>query len=320
MPILQFSAPERTVINLKVVGIGGAGCHVINRLIESGFDAARCIAIDTFNQVNNHSLAFKNIQIGQRTTSGLGAGGNPNVGYESAQESIAEIQETLSGLDIVFITAGMGGGTGTGAAPVIADIAKNSGALTIGIVSRPFGFEGKKRQKLAEQGISRLENSLDSLVVVPNNNLLSVSDRSTTMVEAFKKADEVLKNGVEAIVSIISEVGDINIDFADVRTIMCDRGIAHIGVGSAEGEGAVAAALKNAIESPLLETSIKGAQAVLLSVSGGENLSLLEVSNAANSVCEEVDPSAIIIFGTTIKKELADKVIVTIVAAGFNNV
>ena len=318
MPIIQFSAPERVVINMKVVGVGGAGCHVINRLIESGFDASRCIAIDTFSHVNNHSLAAKNIQIGVKTTGGQGAGGNPAVGLESAKENKSEIEDALSGLDIVFITAGMGGGTGTGAVSVVADIAKKNGALTIGIVSKPFKFEGGKRLKIAEQGITGLEEYLDSLIIVPNNNLLSVSDRTTTMIEAFRKADEVLKNGVEAIVSIISEVGDINIDFADVRTVMCDRGIAHIGVGSADGKDAVGLALKSAIESPLLETSIKGAQAVLLSVSGGENLSLLEVSNAANSVCEEVDPSAIIIFGTSIKKELGDKVIVTIVAAGFD--
>ena len=318
MPILQFSAPERAVINLKVVGVGGAGCHVINRLIESGFDASRCIAIDTFSHVDHHSFAEKNIRIGTRTTGGQGAGGNPQIGFESAKENEDEIEDALSGSDIVFITAGMGGGTGTGAASVIADIAKKKGALTIGIVSKPFGFEGRKRLRLAEQGIERLEDVLDSLVIVPNNKLLSVSDRTTTMVDAFKKADDVLKNGVEAIVSIITEVGDINIDFADVRTVMCNRGTAHIGVGSACGEGAVSRALKSAVDSPLLETSIKGAKAVLLSVSGGEQLSLLEVSNAASSVCEEVDPGAIIIFGTNIKKELGDAVTVTIVAAGFD--
>ncbi|MBO4862560.1 MAG: cell division protein FtsZ, partial [Firmicutes bacterium] len=295
--MLQFETPADTPANIKVVGIGGAGCNAVNRMIDSNLQGVNFIAINTDKPNLKKSKAETKIQIGEKLTKGLGAGGNPEIGQKSAEESLENIEQQLAGADMVFITAGMGGGTGTGAAPIVAKAAKMSGALTVGVVTKPFTFEGKKRREHADLGIKFLKNYVDSLVVVPNDRLLTVSEKTTSILDAFKKADEVLKDGVESIASLITEDGLINLDFADVKTVMGDRGIAHMGVGTASGENRVEAAIKNAIESPLLETTIKGARAMLLNVVGGYDLGMLELNDAADVVAREVDDDAIIIFG-----------------------
>ena len=319
MPMLQFETPADTPANIKVVGIGGAGCNAVNRMIESNLQGINFIAINTDKQNLNKSKAETKVQIGEKLTKGLGAGGNPEVGQKSAEESLENIEQQLAGADMVFITAGMGGGTGTGAAPIVAKAAKVSGALTVGVVTKPFTFEGKKRREHADLGIKFLKNYVDSLVVVPNDKLLTVSEKTTSILDAFKMADEVLKDGVESIASLISEDGLINLDFADVKTVMGDRGIAHMGVGTASGENRVEAAIKNAIESPLLETTIKGAKALLLNIVGGYDLGMLELNDAADLVAREVDDDAIIIFGASVREDMADQVKVTIIATGFDD-
>ncbi|MBQ1890977.1 MAG: cell division protein FtsZ [Firmicutes bacterium] len=317
--MLQFETPADTPANIKVVGIGGAGCNAVNRMIESNLQGINFIAINTDKQNLNKSKAETKVQIGEKLTKGLGAGGNPEVGQKSAEESLENIEQQLAGADMVFITAGMGGGTGTGAAPIVAKAAKVSGALTVGVVTKPFTFEGKKRREHADLGIKFLKNYVDSLVVVPNDKLLTVSEKTTSILDAFKMADEVLKDGVESIASLISEDGLINLDFADVKTVMGDRGIAHMGVGTASGENRVEAAIKNAIESPLLETTIKGAKALLLNIVGGYDLGMLELNDAADLVAREVDDEAIIIFGASVREDMADQVKVTIIATGFDD-
>ena len=319
MPMLQFETPVDSPANIKVVGIGGAGCNAVNRMIDSNLQGITFIAVNTDRQALNKSKAETRVQIGEKLTKGLGAGGNPEVGQKSAEESLENIEKQLTGADMVFITAGMGGGTGTGAAPIIAKAAKISGALTVGVVTKPFTFEGKKRREHAELGIKFLKNYVDSLVVVPNDKLLTISEKTTSILDAFRKADEVLKDGVEGISSLISDAGLINLDFADVKTVMSDRGIAHMGVGVASGEDRVAQAIKNAIESPLLETSIKGAKAVLLNVMGGYDLGMLEVNDAADLVAKEADEDAIIIFGTSVREDMQDEVRVTVIATGFED-
>ena len=319
MPMLQFEAPVDSPANIKVVGIGGAGCNAVNRMIESNLQGISFIAINTDKQNLNKSKAETKVQIGEKLTKGLGAGGNPEIGQKSAEESLENIESQLEGADMVFITAGMGGGTGTGAAPIVAKAAKLSGALTVGVVTKPFTFEGKKRREHADLGIKFLKNYVDSLVVVPNDKLLTVSEKNTSILDAFKKADEVLKDGVESIASLISEDGLINLDFADVKTVMGDRGIAHMGVGTASGENRVEAAIKNAIESPLLETTIKGAKALLLNVVGGYDLGMLELNDAADVVAREVDDDAIIIFGASVREDMENTVRVTIIATGFDD-
>ena len=293
MPMLQFEAPADSPANIKVVGIGGAGCNAVNRMIESNLQGINFIAINTDKQNLNKSKAETKIQIGEKLTKGLGAGGNPEVGQKSAEESLESIENQLAGADMVFITAGMGGGTGTGAAPIVAKAAKLSGALTVGVVTRPFTFEGKKRKEHAELGIKFLKNYVDSLVVVPNDKLLTVSEKTTSILDAFRKADEVLKDGVESIASLISEDGLINLDFE--------------------------AAIKNAVESPLLETTIKGAKALLLNVVGGYDLGMLELNDAADVVAREVDDDAIIIFGASVREDMENTVRVTIIATGFDD-
>ena len=319
MPMLQFETPADTPANIKVVGIGGAGCNAVNRMIDSNLQGVNFIAINTDKPNLQKSKAETKIQIGEKLTKGLGAGGNPEVGQKSAEESLENIEQQLAGADMVFITAGMGGGTGTGAAPIVAKAAKLSGALTVGVVTKPFTFEGKKRREHAELGIKFLKNYVDSLVVVPNDRLLTVSEKTTSILDAFKKADEVLKDGVESIASLITEDGLINLDFADVKTVMGDRGIAHMGVGTASGENRVEAAIKNAVESPLLETTIKGAKALLLNVVGGYDLGMLELNDAADVVAREVDDDAIIIFGASVREDMENTVRVTIIATGFDD-
>ena len=261
------------------------------------------MAINTDKQALTGAKAETKLQIGEKLTKGLGAGGNPEVGQKSAEENLEDLAKFMNGSDMVFITAGMGGGTGTGAAPIIAKVAKDQGILTVGVVTKPFGFEGSKRRTHAELGIKFLKKYVDSLVVVPNDKLLSVADKNMTMIQAFNMADEVLKQGVQGISDLIAEAGMINLDFADVKTVMSDRGIAHMGVGRGKGEDRVSEAVKAAIESPLLETSIAGAKAVLLNITGGYDLGMLEVNEAADQIEKAADKDAIVIFGTSVKEE-----------------
>lgn len=318
MAFLEYESPAETTANIKVIGVGGAGCNAVNRMIDSNLQGVSYIAVNTDKQALNKSKAETKIQIGEKLTRGLGAGGNPEVGQKSAEESLENIENFVAGSDLVFITAGMGGGTGTGAAPIIAKAAKTSGALTIGVVTRPFGFEGKKRREHADLGVKFLKNYVDSLVVVPNDKLLDISDKNTSILEAFKMADEVLKDGVEGISTLISDSGLINLDFADVKTIMSDQGIAHMGVGHGSGENRVKDAIKNAVESPLLETDIRGAKGVLLNIVGGYDLGMLEVNEASELIHEQVSEDAMIIFGASIKEEMEGDIQVTVIATGFD--
>ncbi len=317
--MLQFEVSEEKNAQIKVIGIGGGGSNAVNRMIETGLKGVTFMAINTDKQALAGSRAETKIQIGEKLTKGLGAGANPEVGQKAAEENIDDLEKFIAGADMVFITAGMGGGTGTGAAPIVAKAAKDQGILTVGVVTRPFKFEGKKRREHAELGIKFLKKYVDSLVVVPNDKLLEIADKNTTMVQAFSMADEVLKQGVQGISDLIAEAGLINLDFADVKTVMSDRGIAHMGVGRGAGEDRVAAAVKDAIESPLLETSISGAKAILLNIMGGYDLGMLEVNEAADQIEQAADKDAIVIFGASVKEELKDEIIITVIATGFED-
>lgn len=315
--MLQFEVNEERNAQIKVIGIGGGGSNAVNRMIDAGMKGITFIAINTDKQALGSSKAETKIQIGEKLTKGLGAGANPEVGQKAAEENIDDLSKFIAGSDMVFITAGMGGGTGTGAAPVIAKAAKDQGILTVGVVTKPFTFEGKKRREHADLGIKFLKKYVDSLVVVPNDKLLQIAEKNTTMLEAFNMADEVLKQGVQGISDLIAEAGLINLDFADVKTVMNDRGIAHMGVGRGRGENRVQEAVKDAIESPLLETSIKGAKAILLNIMGGYDLGMLEVNEAADQIEKAADKEAIVIFGASVKEELQDEIIITVIATGF---
>lgn len=317
--MLKFEDNEQEAAKLMVIGVGGGGCNAVNRMIESGMRGVQLIAVNTDRQALNCSKAETKIQIGEKLTRGLGAGANPEIGQKAAEESIEEITKLMENSDMVFITAGMGGGTGTGAAPIIAKAAKDMGKLTIGVVTKPFTFEGKKRMGHSELGIKFLKKYVDSLVVVPNDKLLQIAEKNTTMLEAFSMADDVLKQGVRGISDIIAEAGIINVDFADVDTIMRDRGVAHMGVGQGRGEGRVDQAVKEAIESPMLETSITGAKAILLNVLGGYDLGMVEVNEIADQIQKAADDDAIIIFGASIREELSEEIVVTVIATGFDN-
>ncbi len=312
----NMRADDKTII--KVIGVGGAGNNAVNRMVESGIEGVEFIAVNTDKQALMLSKANTKIQIGEKITRGLGAGANPDIGAQSAEESKSEISEAIRGADMVFVTSGMGGGTGTGAAPVVASIAKEMGILTIAVVTKPFGFEGKKRILQAERGIESLKGKVDALVVIPNDKLLQIIDRNTTMTEAFKMADDVLRQGVQGISNIIAVPGSINLDFADVKTIMLNTGMAHMGIGRASGENRAEDAAKQAIQSPLLETTIEGARGVIINVVGGENLGLHEVNTAAELVQRSVDPEANIIFGTVIDKSLDEDICITVIATGFD--
>jgi cell division protein FtsZ len=304
---------------IKVVGVGGGGNNAVDRMIQEGLDGVDFITINTDHQALSRSRATNKIQIGEKMTRGLGAGANPEIGTKSAEESREEIVQSIKGADMLFITAGMGGGTGTGAAPVIAAIAKELGVLTVGVVTKPFSFEGRKRMLNAEKGIEELKKSVDTLVIIPNDKILQVIDKKTTMLEAFSKADAVLQQGVQGIADLISNPGVINLDFADVRTIMSSKGIAHMGIGRASGENRAEEAIKQAISSPLLDTTINGARGVLINMAGGESLGLMEANMGANLICDSVDPDAEIIFGTSINPELGDEIIITVIATDFKN-
>lgn len=302
---------------IKVIGVGGAGNNAVNRMIDMGIKGVDFIAVNTDRQALQTSKANTKIQIGEKITRGLGAGANPDIGAQSAEESKSEIAEVLRGADMVFVTAGMGGGTGTGAAPIVASTAKEMGILTIGVVTKPFTFEGKKRLSQAERGIESLKGKVDTLVVIPNDKLLQIIDRKTSIIEAFKMADDILRQGVQGISDLIAIPGLVNLDFADVKTIMLNQGMAHMGVGKAAGENRAEDAAKEAIQSPLLETSIEGAKGVIINITGGEDLGLHEVNTAAELVQRSVDPEANIIFGTVTDPNMSDEIQITVIATGF---
>lgn len=302
---------------IKVIGVGGAGNNAVNRMVESGIRGVEFISVNTDRQALQESKAGAKIQIGEKITRGLGAGANPDIGAQSAEESKAEIAEVLRGADMVFVTAGMGGGTGTGAAPIVAAAAKEMGILTIGVVTKPFTFEGKKRLSQAERGIESLKGKVDTLVVIPNDKLLQIIDRKTSIVDAFKMADDVLRQGVQGISDLIAVPGLVNLDFADVKTIMLNTGMAHMGIGMASGENRAEDAAKQAIQSPLLETSIEGARGVIINITGGPDLGLHEVNTAAELVQRSVDPEANIIFGAVIDENMGDEISITVIATGF---
>lgn len=317
----MFELDQKTTgaAKLYVVGCGGCGNNAINRMISAGMQGVTFIAVNTDAQQLAGSKAEKVIQIGEKLTRGLGAGGRPEIGKKSAEESVEEIANALKDADMCFITAGMGGGTGTGSASIIAKVAKEMGILTVGVVTKPFGFEGKQRAKNAEIGIEDLKKEVDTLLVIPNDKLLTLVDKKTTMKEAFQLADEVLRQGVQGISDLIYFPGEINLDFADVKTIMQNKGIAHLGVGAATGENRAAVAAKTAIESPLLDTGIDGATGILINITGGPNLGLLEANEAAELIREAAHPDAEIIFGMTINEKIEDEIIVTVIATGFGD-
>ncbi|MCT2085942.1 cell division protein FtsZ [Microbacterium enclense] len=303
---------------IKVVGVGGGGVNAVNRMIELGLRGVEFIAINTDAQALLMSDADVKLDVGRELTRGLGAGADPEVGRRAAEDHAEEIEEALRGADMVFVTAGEGGGTGTGGAPVVAKIAKSIGALTIGVVTKPFSFEGRRRQSQAEAGVGRLKDEVDTLIVVPNDRLLEISDRGISMIEAFATADQVLLAGVQGITDLITTPGLINLDFADVKSVMQGAGSALMGIGSARGADRAIKAAELAVESPLLEASIEGAHGVLLSIQGGSNLGIFEINDAAQLVKEAAHPEANIIFGTVIDDTLGDEVRVTVIAAGFD--
>ena len=305
------------VVNIKVIGVGGGGNNVVNRMVRSGVKGVDFVAINTDKQALNVSSATYKIQVGEKLTHGQGAGADPDVGRRAAEESRSQIAKALEETDMVFITAGMGGGTGTGGAPIVAQIAKEMGILTVGVVTKPFKFEGMRRMRAAEVGINELKDNVDSLVIIPNERLKFATDQKITFANAFEIADDVLRQAVQSISDLIKDTGFINLDFADVTTVMKDAGMAHMGVGRAAGKGKAEEAAKMAISSPLLETSIEGARGVLINITGSVDIGLEEVEQAANLVQEAVHPDALTIFGATFDESLEDEMRVTVIATGF---
>jgi len=315
--MLEFDMDLESFARIKVIGCGGGGSNAVNRMIAGGVKGVEFITLNTDAQALQLSSADIKLQIGEKLTRGLGAGANPEVGKKAAEESRDLIENALRGADMVFVTAGMGGGTGTGAAPVVAEIAKELGALTVGVVTRPFSFEGRKRSQHGEAGIAALKEKVDTLIVIPNDRLLEIVDKNTPMLEAFREADNILRQGVQGISDLIAVPGLINLDFADVKTIMTERGSALMGIGVGSGENRAAEAARRAISSPLLETSIDGARGVLLNITGGTNLSLYEVNEAADIVSSAADPDVNMIFGAVINEDLKNELVVTVIATGF---
>ena len=316
--MIEFQNEEQsTFASIKVVGCGGGGNNAVNRMVDAGLRGVEFIAVNTDRQALGQSNAQVKIQIGEKLTKGLGAGAIPEVGRRAAEESREEIASALKGADLVFITAGMGGGTGTGAAPIVAEVARDLGTLTIAVVTKPFNFEGKQRMKNAEAGIEELKQHVDTLVVIPNDRLLQVVSKQTTMLEAFRIADDVLRQGIQGISDLIAVPAMINLDFADVKTVMESGGMAHMGIGIGSGENKLVDAAKNAIASPLLETNIDGARAVLINITGGADISIVDINEAANLVMEAADPDANIIFGAGIDETMGDDVRITVIATGF---
>ncbi|WP_020008727.1 cell division protein FtsZ [Salinicoccus albus] len=316
--MLEFEQGFNHNASLKVIGVGGGGNNAVNRMIDDGMQNVEFIAINTDGQALNLSKAESKIQVGEKLTRGLGAGANPDIGKKAAEESREQIEDAIQGADMVFVTAGMGGGTGTGAAPIVAKIAKEMGALTVGVVTRPFSFEGRKRQTQSSAGVDAMKAAVDTLIVIPNDRLLDIVDKSTPMMEAFKEADNVLRQGVQGISDLIAVSGEVNLDFADVKTIMTNQGSALMGIGVSSGENRAVEAAKKSISSPLLETSIVGAQGVLMNITGGESLSLFEAQEAADIVQDAADEDVNMIFGTVINPELEDEIVITVIATGFN--
>ena len=320
--MLEFEDTEMIDTNfaaIRVVGVGGAGTNAVDRMIDANLRGVDFIAVNTDKQALEISKAPQKIQIGEKLTKGLGAGGNPENGKNAAEESREEIERAIKGADLVFVTCGMGGGTGTGAAPVIAEIARNLGILTIGVVSKPFEFEGKHRRRNAELGIERLKACVDTLVVVPNERLLVAVTKATTVEEAFKKADDTLRQGIQGISDLIAVPALINLDFADVRSVMQSRGLAHMGIGEGTGENRMMEAAEKAISSEMLETSIKGARAVLINITGGPDTSIMDINEAAKKITAEADEEANIIFGAGIDPAMADQARITVIATGFED-
>ena len=305
---------------IRVVGIGGAGNNAVNRMVESNLSGIEFISINTDKQALYMSKAHHKIQIGEKITKGLGAGAYPEIGKKAAEENREEIEQVLKGADLVFITAGMGGGTGTGAAPIVAEVARDMGSLVVGVVTKPFSFEGKRRMQNAELGLSEMKPRVDTMIVVPNDRLLDISERRTSMLEAFRIADDVLRQGVQGISDLITIPGLVNLDFADVKTIMEEKGMAHMGVGRSSGENRAIEATKQAIQSPLLETTIEGARGVLINITGGSDLGIFEVNASAELVTEAADPDANIIFGAVIDESMHEEIRVTVIATGFDRV
>ncbi|MCL5290710.1 MAG: cell division protein FtsZ [Eubacteriales bacterium] len=317
--MLDFDLDTDQFANIKVIGVGGGGNNAVNRMIIAGLKGVEFIAVNTDAQALHLAQANQKIQIGVKLTKGLGSGGNPDIGQKAAEENRDEILHALKGSDMVFVTAGMGGGTGTGAAPVVAEVAKELGALTVGVVTKPFTFEGRKRALQAESGTEDLKGRVDTLITVPNDRLLQVIEKHTSIVEAFRIADDVLRQGVQGISDLIAVPGLINLDFADVKTIMRETGSALMGIGKASGENRAVEAARAAISSPLLETSIEGARGVLLNITGGSSLGLFEINEAAGIIEQAADPEANIIFGAVIDETMEDDVRVTVIATGFDS-
>ncbi|WP_425388158.1 cell division protein FtsZ [Ectobacillus panaciterrae] len=315
--MLGFDTNIDQFATIKVIGVGGGGNNAVNRMIEDGVQGVEFIVVNTDAQALNHSKAETRMQIGASLTRGLGAGANPEIGRKAVEESKQQIQEVLQGADMVFVTAGMGGGTGTGAAPAIAEIARNIGALTVGVVTRPFKFEGRKRAANAASGINAMREAVDTLIIIPNDRLLEIVDTNTPMTEAFREADNVLCRGVQGISDLIAVPGLVNLDFADVKTVMSHKGTALMGIGIAKGKGRAAEAAQRAIKSPLLETSINGAQGVIMNITGGHNVSLYEVQEAADIVASASHEELNMIFGSVINENLTEEIIVTVIATGF---
>ena len=316
--MLEFDTDLNQYAEIKVIGVGGGGNNAVNRMITAGLQGVDFVTVNTDSQALQHSDAGQKVQIGMKITKGLGAGANPEIGAKAAEESREELARVLEGADMVFVTAGMGGGTGTGGAPIVAEVAKEMGALTVGVVTRPFTFEGRKRAMQAEKGIAELKSKVDTLITIPNDRLLQVVDKDTTIHEAFRIADDVLRQGVQGISDVIAVPGLINLDFADVKTIMSNAGSALMGIGRATGKNRAAEAASKAISSPLLENSIEGAKGVLLNITGGTNLTLFEVNEAAGIIAEAADPDANIIFGAVIDETLKEEIRVTVIATGFD--
>lgn len=316
--MLEFDLERAQISNIKVIGVGGGGSNAVNRMIEAQVKGVDFVAMNTDAQALLLSKADTKLQLGEKLTRGLGAGSNPEIGKKAAEETREDIYNMLQGADMVFIAAGMGGGTGTGAAPIVAEIARETGALTVGVVTKPFFFEGNKRMRQAEVGLEILKENVDTLIVIPNDKLLTIAEKNTTLIDAFKIADDVLRQGVQGISDLIAVPGVINLDFADVKTIMSSAGTAIMGIGNASGEDKAIKAAKQAIASPLLESSITGAKGILLSITGSPDIRILEITEAAKVISESADPDANIIFGAVIDDNLKDEVHITVIATGFD--
>lgn len=309
-----------TIARIKVIGVGGSGHNAIHRMITAGLSSVEFIAINTDAQALHHSKADKKVQIGRQATRGLGAGMNPDIGRAAAEENKEEILEVLHGADMVFVTCGLGGGTGTGAAPVVAELAKEEGVLTVAVVTKPFAFEGAKRRELAEKGLEELKETVDTIIVIPNDRILQIIDKKTSLLDAFRTVDDVLRQGVQGIADMVTTPGLINVDFADVKSVMTDSGSALMGIGRGSGENRAIEAAKQAIDSPLLEVSIDGAHGVLFNITGGKDLGMYEVDEAAKIITKSVDSDAKIIFGAVIDEAMSDEVRITVIATGFDEV